>query len=139
MKMLTIEMPDGSKWGVPMEVIARNRAAHYAHEFDGDVERSMAEDTMPLFESDDYEVKDWAANNMNWSDVAAQAKKLQDAPAPDFQEAWVNGDKAVIEVAAYGTYAPPPHHVARPPAATQAAQAAPQAQAMPVQEQDIPF
>ena len=100
MKMLTIEMPDGSKWGVPVEVIARNRAAHYAHEFGGDVERSMAEDTMPLFESDDYEVEDWAANNMNWSDVEKQAKKLQAAPVPDFQEAWVNGEKAVIEVAA---------------------------------------
>lgn len=105
MKMLTIEMPDGRKWGVPVEVVARSRAAHYAHEFDGDVERSMTEDTMPLFESDNYEVEDWAANNMNWSDVEAQAKKLQakklqDAPAPDFQEAWVNGEKAVIEVAA---------------------------------------
>lgn len=100
MKMLTIEMPDGSKWGVPVDVIARNRAAHYAHEFGGDVERSMAEDTIPLFESDDYEVEDWAANNMNWSDVETQAKKLQDAPAPDFQEAWMNGEKSVIEVAA---------------------------------------
>ena len=97
--MLQIEMPDGSKWGVPVEVIARNRAAHYAHEFDGDVERSLAEDTMPLFESDDYEVEDWAANNMNWSDVEAKAKKLQDAET-DFQEGWVNGEKSVIEVAA---------------------------------------
>lgn len=26
MKMLTIEMPDGSRWGVPVEVIARSRA-----------------------------------------------------------------------------------------------------------------
>jgi len=99
MKMLTIEMPDGSKWGVPVELIARNRAAYYAHEFGMDVELSMANDTIPLFESDDYEVEDWAANNMNWSDVEAQAKKLQDANAPDFQEAWVNGEKAVIEVA----------------------------------------
>ena len=41
--------------------------------------------------------------------------------------------------AAYGTYAPPAHHVARPPATAHAAQAAPQAQAMPVPEDDIPF
>jgi hypothetical protein len=100
MKMLTIEMPDGSKWGVPVEVIARSRAAHYAHEFGGDVERSMAEDTMPLFESDDYEVEDWAVDNMNWEDVATHAKKLQDAPPPDFQEAWTNGKKSVIDFAA---------------------------------------
>lgn len=78
-------MPDGSKWGVPVEVIARNRAAYYAHEFDGDVERSLKEDTLPLFESDDYDVEDWASNNMNWSDVAQHAKKIQEAPAPDFQ------------------------------------------------------
>jgi single-strand DNA-binding protein len=38
--------------------------------------------------------------------------------------------------AAYGTYAPPAHHVARQPAPAQAAH---QAQAMPVQEQNIPF
>ncbi|MEW6560392.1 MAG: hypothetical protein AB1412_09370 [Pseudomonadota bacterium] len=60
----------------------------------------MVEDTMPLFEQDHYEVEDWAANNMNWSDVESQAKKLQDAPAPDFQDGWMNGAKAVVEVTA---------------------------------------
>lgn len=55
---------------------------------------------MPLFEQDHYEVEDWAANNMNWSDVESQAKKLQDAPAPDFQDGWMNGAKAVVEVTA---------------------------------------
>lgn len=97
MKMLMVDMPDGSKWGVPVDLIARNRAAHYAHEFDGDIERSLAEDTIPLFDDDEYEVEDWAANNMNWKDVEAHARKLQDAQT-DFQEGWVNGDKAVIEV-----------------------------------------
>ena len=99
MKMLTIEMPDGSKWGVPVEVVARSRAAHYAHEFDGDVERSMAEDTMPLFESDDYEVKDWAANNMNWSDVkdhATLASLPEDSEA-SHQEGWINGEYEIID------------------------------------------
>ena len=42
-KLMTVEMPDGSKWGVPVEMIARNRAAHYASEFDGDIERSIFE------------------------------------------------------------------------------------------------
>jgi hypothetical protein len=45
MKYLSMTMPDGSKWGVPVEMIARNRAAHYASEFDGDVERSLTEDS----------------------------------------------------------------------------------------------
>ena len=68
MKMLVLQMPDGSEWGVPVEVIARNRAEHYKSEFGDDVERSLAEDTMPLFE-DDYEIEEWASNNMNWQDV----------------------------------------------------------------------
>ena len=95
-KLMTVEMPDGSKWGVPVEMIARSRATHYAHEFDGDVERSLAEDTTPLFESDDYEIQDWAVNNMNWEDFDGHQVKVESAPTPDFQEAWMNGDKGFV-------------------------------------------
>jgi hypothetical protein len=92
-KYMTVEMPDGSKWGVPVEMIARDRAANYAEEFDGDIERSLAEDTLPLFESDDYAIQDWAVNNMNWSDFNGNQVKLADASTPDFQEAWMSGAK----------------------------------------------
>lgn len=87
--IMTIEMPDGSKWGVPVAMIARNRAEFYASEFDGDIERSLAEDTIPLFEENDYQIHDWAANNMNWSDFDGHQIKISDAPPPDFQKAWV--------------------------------------------------
>ena len=56
---------------------------------------------------------------------AAQYTPAAPAPAPA-----PTGD------AAYGTYAPPAHQVARPPATAQVAN---QAQAMPVPEDDIPF
>lgn len=96
---LTFDTPDGSTWGVPVMTIARNRAANYAKEFGGDVERSLAEDTIPLFCESEYEITDWAANNMNWSDVKAVATKIS-GPKPltdaDMQEAWVNGDKGTI-------------------------------------------
>lgn len=95
-KLLVITMPDSSKWSVPVEIIARHRAAEYASEFGGDVEQSLAEDTIPLFEEDDYNVEDWAANNMNWSDVQAHAKLVERGEC-DFQEGWVNGEKEVIE------------------------------------------
>jgi len=91
-KYMTIQLPDGSKWGVPVEMIARNRASHYAKDFGGDVERSLAEDTIPLFESDDYAIEDWALNNMDWNDFDGHQVKLVDAPTPDFQEAWMNGE-----------------------------------------------
>lgn len=100
MKVIRITMPDGSKYDVPVEIIARNRAKHYADkEFDGDIERSLAEDTMPLFQSDDYEIHDWAANNMNWSDVKDHATlaSLPEDGDESRQEGWVNGEYEVIE------------------------------------------
>lgn len=94
---LIVTMPDGSRWGVPVMLIAKNRAAHYAKEFDGDIDRSLAEDTIPLFESDEFEIKDWAANNMNWSDVEAHASLMASSAAtPDYQEGWINGDKQLV-------------------------------------------
>lgn len=92
---LVVEMPDGSKWAVPVSIIARSRAAHYAHEFDGDVELSLAEDTRPLLESDDYEIHDWAANNMNWSDVKDSARLISEGDC-DYQDGWVNGEYEVV-------------------------------------------
>lgn len=53
-RIMTVQMRDGSIWAVPVSVIARDRAKHYASEFDGDIERSLAEDTLPLFKDSDY-------------------------------------------------------------------------------------
>lgn len=93
---LRVKMPDGSTWAVPIEVIARDRAKHYAHEFDGDIEKALQEDTYPLFESDDYEIEDWAANNMNWTDVRPFAQLISGAAEVDYQEGWVNGDHLIV-------------------------------------------
>ena len=96
-KLMTILMPDGSKWGVPVEIVARNRATHYAHEFDGDIERSLAEDTIPLFESEDYEIGEWAKNQMNWSDFDEHQVKVSEAPPIDFEDAWMSGETGYVE------------------------------------------
>jgi hypothetical protein len=85
-------MPDGSKWAVPVSVIAESRADHYKSEFEGDLQRSLKEDTEPLFTEDEYEIQDWAANNMNWSDVAEHATQVS-PPMIDFNEGWANGYK----------------------------------------------
>ena len=92
-KLMTVNMPDGSLWAVPVDMIARNRAAHYAHEFGGDAGRSLAEDTVPLFEGDEYAIQDWAVNNMDWADFDGHQVKLSAPPPPDFQFGWLNGEK----------------------------------------------
>ncbi|WP_287790925.1 hypothetical protein [Atlantibacter sp.] len=98
-KELQITMPDGSVWAVPVQIIASNRADYYAKEFGGDIQRSLAEDTLPLFRASGYEIEDWAANNMNWSDVQHAARCVTPSEV-DYQEGWVNGEKSVVEVAA---------------------------------------
>ena len=96
-RYLVTEMPDGTKWAVPVTYIARHRAKHYADEFDNDLERSLAEDTRLLFEDSDYEVEDWAVGSFNWKDVEPFAFKIEDSPKPDFQEGWLGGDKEVLD------------------------------------------
>src|SRR5579863_1822632 len=93
---LEITFGDGTRWCVTTMLIARNRAAHYAREFGGDVERSLNEDTIPCF-ADDFEIVDWASNNMNWSDIAPNAIQLPTpSTKPDYQREWTNAVKKVV-------------------------------------------
>jgi len=94
-KQMRVEMPDGSIWAVPVDIIARNRAECYKDEFDDDIEKSLAEDTLPLFEQDDYAIEDWAANNMNWEDVQSVAVLVRQSEC-DYQKGWLNGDKTIV-------------------------------------------
>lgn len=96
--LLHVKMSDGSVWAVPVREIAYHRAKYYAdrdEEFGGDVARSLREDTLPLFESDEYEIKDWATSNMNWEDI--ENPILVSGPAPvDYQDGWLNGEKDIV-------------------------------------------
>jgi hypothetical protein len=98
-KLYIVKMPNGESWSVPVSVIAWDRAKNYAEEFDGDVKRSLEEDTVPLFEEDNYEIRDWAQNNMNWDDVKEHAKLYSSPRAHDvnWQEGWCNGDYTIQE------------------------------------------
>jgi hypothetical protein len=94
-KKYVTTMPDGSKWAVPVSIIAGDRAKAYAHEFGGSVEKSLSEDTGPLFDADAFEIEDWAQNNMNWDDVKAYAVRIENTKC-DYQEGWVNGAHEVL-------------------------------------------
>ena len=92
-------MANGDVWAVPIMAIARSRAEHYKDEYDGSLERSLAEDTLPCFTEDAYEVTDWAANNMNWSDAESQAFLYRKAgvAVEDWEESWTNGDHDIVK------------------------------------------
>jgi len=98
-KFLRVTMPDGSKWKVHVRIIAEHRARYYANKEHVTLEQSLKFDTLPLFEEDEYEIEDWASNNMDWRDVEKYAVRVRakDLSDEDLQEGWVNGAKEIIE------------------------------------------
>ncbi len=93
-KHLFVDMPDGITYCISVELIARHRAEYYAHKnYNGDIAESLRHDTLPLFESDDFEIRDWASNNMNWSDVKKHATMLTKKISNElYEDAWCNGE-----------------------------------------------
>ena len=94
-KYLRVTMPDGSRWDVPVMLIVNDRAKYYAKtrldpetHFKKEVEYAL---------NDECEIKDWAANNMNWEDVVLQAQIVLEVREVDYQEGWINGEQEVIE------------------------------------------
>ena len=92
-KYLRVTMPDGRRWDIPALFIAQHRAKAIVEtdpetNFDAEVKFAL---------NDEYEIQDWAANNMNWKDVELQVQMVNEDITADYQEGWVNGNKEIIE------------------------------------------
>ncbi len=90
-----ITMEDGSQWEIPVLLIALNRAEYYAKVDEVELNESLNKDTVPLFESCEDEIEDWAKGNMDWEDIRHAAKCVKQS-STDFQEGWVNGDAEIV-------------------------------------------
>lgn len=95
-KNYVVTMEDGSRWAVPVRFIAEHRAKYFAEKDGVSIAESLNEDTSPLFEEDDYEIHDWAANNLNFSDVKNVAKMISPADV-DYEDGWANGEYEIQE------------------------------------------
>jgi hypothetical protein len=99
-RMYRVIFANGDMWDIPVEIIARNRAEYYAStdpDFKDDINKSLEEDTIPLFESDYYEIKDWAQNNMNWKDVKHRALFVGRVDSMfAYEEMWTNPEEVEI-------------------------------------------
>lgn len=96
---LQIKFADGSIYEVPTSIIAQDRAEYYFEnnkdEF-ATIEDAMT-DTTELFASDEYEITDWAQNNMNWAEVVPHARMIgYEPPAKD----WANADITMHDASA---------------------------------------
>ena len=82
--------------GINVNEVAKNRAENHADEFDNDVERSLAEDTLSLFQECPDEISKWVVNNMNWYEFKCHYL-VSDPPEVDFVGGWMTGEKEVVE------------------------------------------
>lgn len=86
-----ITMVDGSKWSVPVRIIAENRAEFFSSEFQGDIQKSLDEDTWPIF-TEETAIEDWLFNNMDWKDVKDHATKIQEPHGIDYEARWLDAE-----------------------------------------------
>ncbi len=90
--LIRIEFTNGEQFTFPAQGIADDRDENYADE---------KEDTICFIRNcglGEYDLWDWAVNNMNWSDVAPYATELQRKPQPvDYQDEWLGGCKKYLE------------------------------------------
>lgn len=103
MKKLRVTMPNLSVWEIPADVVAEDRAAYYAEKdqgSEGTYDECFARELEYVL-SDDFELKDWASNNMNWKDVRARAVCISgvEGTPDDMEEGWVNGECVVVSSA----------------------------------------
>lgn len=102
MKYLVVEMSDKTQWAIPARLIAINRAQYYAtldaERGDGKYE-DVFEKEVEYAMSTDYEITDWAANNMSWEDVRSHAIQLKMLhPEMHYHEDWTNAPKSITEM-----------------------------------------
>jgi len=79
--MKVIEITDGEyTWQLPLEIVAKDRAAYYAKKDSEDGDGSYDDLYKAEFEhtmTDDYDGIDWYQNNMNWVGVKDSAKLIK--------------------------------------------------------------
>jgi len=86
-----VEMPDGTVWAVPANIVADDAAKYYSERNGGTFEQERK-----VTLEDDDELLDWASNNMDWSDVEKHAHCILSVePDVDYQDGWINGNKTV--------------------------------------------
>lgn len=96
MKTFTrIVYPTGHVFEVLTSVIADDRTAYYAMQDPGRTREQHAEETRMMFASD-FEVVDWAKNNMRADDVL-KVSRLVAFNAPDFRAMWDDAELQFVD------------------------------------------
>lgn len=100
---LIITLPDKTQYEVDARRIADSRAIYYA-DADHGVEKRDTDEWRDTYAAEykytmenTSELFDWAFNNMDWSDVAHEAKRVKQAEEADPAEFWGDTENAKFE------------------------------------------
>ena len=88
--MIIVRFSDRTIWEFPASVIAEARAKYYEVK-----EPGCYQDEFDYTLGDNYELLDWASNNMDWKDVVNYARLIDIDESSDYNEWWVNADREV--------------------------------------------
>jgi hypothetical protein len=96
-KLIAFTMPDHSKWGIPVMLVAKHRAKSTADDEGTDGETALA-GTLKLFAEDEELAFDWAANSMGWPDLHPHLVQIDAGgfTEADFQDAFENDEDLEI-------------------------------------------
>jgi hypothetical protein len=89
-----LTLPDGSVLAIDGHVVAHDRATYYSSR-DADTTYT---DEYEFTITDDYELEDWAVNQMNWDDVKGTSRLVSPAPPADWDIIWRTCEKRVVRV-----------------------------------------
>ena len=88
-KYMTIKLQDGSVWGVPLEMIARDRRETLEREYLQDLTDDLCGPSDLFIE---HSLASWALHQMSWGNFHGHQVKIADARPPDFYAAWARGE-----------------------------------------------
>lgn len=96
---IKVTFSNGKCFGIPAKVVAEHRAKYYA---DKDPDTTYEEEIDFLLGSktlgtgpDEFEIIDWAKNDMNWNELQRHAEELE-SEEPNYDDEWTNADSEVI-------------------------------------------
>lgn len=101
MKYLQVTMPDKSLWEMPAYLIAQARAIalarHDTQQENGPAFYEVYKQEVEVGMADEYELIDWASDNLSFQDVDHALVQVQSGKPVDYAKGWTNGRKRVVE------------------------------------------
>ena len=88
--MIAVNFSDGTTWEFPASIVAEGRARYYEGR-----EPGCYQEEFDYTMSNDYELLDWASNNMDWKDVMEHATLVDTDKWVDYSNEWVNANREV--------------------------------------------